>query len=90
MDDDKLIYLQHKFENVKRVFKAVEDAPGSLIDNIESNFLLPLPLAQWVTKLSFDDVSNTWYNFILIVSFSSNSWLWYYNFFQEWYMHSVL
>lgn len=46
MDDDKLIYLQHKFENVKRVFKAVEDAPGSLIDNIESNFLLPLPLAQ--------------------------------------------
>jgi len=35
---------------VKRVFKAVEDMSGSLVDNIQIHFLLSQSLAQSVTQ----------------------------------------
>jgi len=37
---------RRQFDNVKRVFKTVEEMPGSLVDNITSYFLLSTQLAQ--------------------------------------------
>ena len=37
---------RRQFDNVKRVFKTVEEMPGSLVDNITSHFLLSTQLAQ--------------------------------------------
>lgn len=37
---------RRQFDNVKRVFKTVEEMPGSLVDNITTHFLLSIQLAQ--------------------------------------------
>jgi len=37
---------RRQFDNVKRVYKIVEDMNGSLIQNISQHFLLPEPLAK--------------------------------------------
>ena len=38
--------LQFQFDNVKRVFKSVEEMPGSLVGNIQTHFLLSKHLAE--------------------------------------------
>ena len=35
-----------QFDNVKRVFKVVEEMLGSLVNNIQTHFLLPTNLAE--------------------------------------------
>lgn len=37
---------RRQYDNVKRVFKVVEDLPGSLAANIEQHFLLSEDLAK--------------------------------------------
>ncbi|KAG8236301.1 hypothetical protein J437_LFUL016448 [Ladona fulva] len=37
---------RRQFDNVKRIFKAVEEMQGSVVHNIQSNFLLSQPLAE--------------------------------------------
>lgn len=37
---------RRQYDNVKRVFKAVEDLSGSLVTNIKQHFLLPDDLAK--------------------------------------------
>lgn len=39
---------RRQYDNVKRVFKIVEDLPGSLITNIKQHFLLSDDLAKYV------------------------------------------
>lgn len=43
--------LRRQFDNVKRVFKAVEELQGSVIQNISIIFLLSEDLAKYVYKL---------------------------------------
>lgn len=43
---------RRQFNNVKRVFKTVEDLPGSLVTNINQHFLLPEELAKYVDNFS--------------------------------------
>jgi hypothetical protein len=40
------LYYRRQFDNVKRVFKVVEDMQGSVVQNIRNNFLLPEELAR--------------------------------------------
>lgn len=43
------VYLRscrRQFDNLKRVFKVVEDLSGNLVENIKLNFLLSTDLAQ--------------------------------------------
>lgn len=42
---------RRQYDNVKRVFKTVEDLPGSLVTNIKQHFLLPEELAKYVDHL---------------------------------------
>lgn len=42
---------RRQYDNVKRVFKVVEDLPGSLAANIEQHFLLSEDLAKYNIKL---------------------------------------
>ncbi|XP_074646357.1 acidic fibroblast growth factor intracellular-binding protein-like [Tubulanus polymorphus] len=44
---------RRQFDNVKRVFKIVEDMKGSLVDNIKSNFLLRGNLAKQYAAIVF-------------------------------------
>ncbi|XP_011497797.1 PREDICTED: acidic fibroblast growth factor intracellular-binding protein [Ceratosolen solmsi marchali] len=44
---------RRQFDNVKRVFKAVEDLPGSLVTNIKQHFLLPEELAKRYAAVVF-------------------------------------
>ena len=44
--------LYFQFDNVKRVFKVVEEMTGSLVDNIKTYFLLSDHLAQLVLQLN--------------------------------------
>lgn len=37
---------RRQYDNVKRIFKIVEDLPGSLVTNIKQHFLLPDDLAK--------------------------------------------
>lgn len=39
---------RRQYDNVKRIYKTVEDLPGSLITNIKHHFLLPEELAKYV------------------------------------------
>jgi len=41
-------FYRRQFDNVKRVFKVVEDMQGSVVQNIKTNFLLPEELARYV------------------------------------------
>ena len=43
---------RRQYDNVKRVFKTVEDLPGSLVTNIKQHFLLPEELAKYVQMFS--------------------------------------
>ncbi len=45
---DKVTCCIFQFDNVKRVFKQVEEMMGSLVDNIKTHFLLSEQLAQYV------------------------------------------
>lgn len=42
---------RRQYDNVKRVFKTVEDLPGSLATNIKQHFLLSEDLAKYVSFL---------------------------------------
>ncbi|XP_066999977.1 acidic fibroblast growth factor intracellular-binding protein [Anabrus simplex] len=44
---------RRQFDNVKRVFKVVEDLPGSILQNIKTNFLLPDELARRYVAVVF-------------------------------------
>jgi len=44
---------RRQFDNVKQVFKVVEEMPGSLVQNIKSHFLLPDYLAQQYAAVVF-------------------------------------
>ncbi|KAI0234810.1 Acidic fibroblast growth factor intracellular-binding protein [Lamellibrachia satsuma] len=44
---------RRQFDNVKRVFKMVEEMPGSLVDNIKTHFLLSNQLAQQYAAIVF-------------------------------------
>lgn len=37
---------RRQYDNIKRVYKTVEDLPGSLVINIKQHFLLPEELAK--------------------------------------------
>ncbi|KAK7078270.1 hypothetical protein SK128_016601 [Halocaridina rubra] len=39
-------FYRRQFDNVKRVFKQVDEMPGSVIANIQATFLLPSSLAK--------------------------------------------
>uniref|UniRef100_H2XXV1 Uncharacterized protein n=2 Tax=Ciona intestinalis TaxID=7719 RepID=H2XXV1_CIOIN len=41
----RLRFCHRQFDNCKRIFKTLEDWPGSLLDNIQTKFLLPQELA---------------------------------------------
>lgn len=41
-----LFMCRRQFDNVKRVFKMVEELPGSVVQNIQSLFYLPEELAK--------------------------------------------
>jgi hypothetical protein len=41
-----VLFYRRQFDNVKRVFKVVEDMQGSVVQNIKTNFLLPEELAR--------------------------------------------
>ncbi|KRT79401.1 hypothetical protein AMK59_7736 [Oryctes borbonicus] len=40
------VALKRQFDNVKRVFKVVEEMPGSMVQNIQKSFFLPEELAK--------------------------------------------
>ncbi|NP_001153419.1 fibroblast growth factor (acidic) intracellular binding protein [Nasonia vitripennis] len=44
---------RRQYDNVKRVFKTVEDLPGSLVTNIKQHFLLPEELAKRYAAVVF-------------------------------------
>eukprot|EP00911_Craspedida_sp_UC1_P001863 UC1_evm1s1427 len=48
-----LVSCRRQFDNLKRVFKAVEDVPGRLIDNISRAFALNGTLAESYARLVF-------------------------------------
>lgn len=38
--------FRRQFDNVKRIFKIVEEMPGSLVANVQKHFFLPEELAR--------------------------------------------
>lgn len=44
----RLKSVRRQFDNVKRIFKSVEEMPGNVTNNIRTNFLLPEELARYV------------------------------------------
>ncbi|KAK7103523.1 acidic fibroblast growth factor intracellular-binding protein-like [Littorina saxatilis] len=44
---------RRQFDNIKRVFKAVEELKGSLVENIQTHFLLSEPLARDYAAITF-------------------------------------
>lgn len=42
----RLKSCRRQFDNVKRIFKCVEEMPGNVTNNIKQNFLLPEELAR--------------------------------------------
>lgn len=43
-----LLFTRRQFDNVKRIFKIVEDMSGNIANNIRQNFLLSDELARLV------------------------------------------
>ena len=37
-----------QFDNLKRIYRTVEDMPGRLADNIKANYVLPTELSEYV------------------------------------------
>jgi hypothetical protein len=56
-------FYRRQFDNVKRVFKVVEDMQGSVVQNIKTNFLLPEELARYVGTATSRRVSVVFYTF---------------------------
>jgi hypothetical protein len=55
--DQYCAFYRRQFDNVKRVFKVVEDMQGSVVQNIKTNFLLPEELARYVgTAMAVESV----------------------------------
>jgi len=46
-------YKRRQFDNVKRIFKAVEEIPGNVTNNIKQNFLLSDELARKYAAIVF-------------------------------------
>lgn len=44
---------RRQYDNIKKIFKTVEDLPGSLVTNIKQHFLLPDDLAKLVLFFKF-------------------------------------
>lgn len=49
----KLKSCRRQFDNVKRIFKVVEEMPGNLTQNIKQQFALPEPLARKYAAIVF-------------------------------------
>ncbi|CAD7081880.1 unnamed protein product [Hermetia illucens] len=49
----RLKSCRRQFDNVKRIFKAVEELPGNITNNIRQNFLLPEDLAKRYASVVF-------------------------------------
>ena len=49
---------RRQYDNVKRVFKVVEDMSGSLVNNIKQHFLLPDELAKSVSLFFYSILLN--------------------------------
>lgn len=49
----RLKSCRRQFDNIKRIFKAVEDIPGNTMTNIKQQFLLPDELAQKYAAVVF-------------------------------------
>lgn len=49
----RLKSCRRQFDNVKRIFKCVEELPGSVTNNIKQNFLLPDELARKYSVIVF-------------------------------------
>lgn len=49
----KLKSCRRQFDNIKRIFKSVEDIPGNLTNNIKQQFLLPDELARKYAAVVF-------------------------------------
>lgn len=47
----RLKSCRRQFDNVKRIFKCVEELPGNVTNNIKQNFLLPDELARYSAML---------------------------------------
>lgn len=43
----RLKSCRRQFDNIKRIFKMVEEMPGNVTNNIRQHFLLPEELARW-------------------------------------------
>lgn len=43
----RLKSCRRQFDNVKRIYKAVEEQPGSMVNNIKHQFLLPEDVARY-------------------------------------------
>ncbi|XP_063601845.1 acidic fibroblast growth factor intracellular-binding protein-like [Penaeus indicus] len=76
---------RRQFDNVKRIFKQVDEMPGSVVANIQSSFLLPNELAKKYASIVFI-INNrfetskrklnylTFEDFSLCASLMMNSW----------------
>lgn len=45
--------LRRQFDNVKRIFKTVEEMPGSLVQNIQKLFFLSVELSKQYASIIF-------------------------------------
>ena len=60
---DRLCHLRHfrrQFDNVRRIYKQVDEMTGNVLDNIRQQFLLPDPLARWVAASGADPLVVCW------------------------------
>lgn len=48
-----LLFYRRQFDNIKRVYKAVEEIPGSIVDNIKQSFYLSDELAKQYASIVF-------------------------------------
>lgn len=49
----KNIYFRRQFDNIKRVYKMVEEIPGSIVENIKNSFYLSDDLAKQYASIVF-------------------------------------
>ena len=52
----KLKSCRRQFDNVKRIFKAVEELPGNITNNIKQLFYLPDELAKYFNDIDLQIV----------------------------------
>lgn len=67
----RLKSCRRQFDNVKRIFKCVEELPGSVTNNIKQFFLLPDESARYVLTSKYTTYdSNSWvlkFKFLFLV-----------------------